>query len=81
MAGATAYYGAQHVETLPGKMNLAILLKNEGTAEAVAEAKALYREVVAGRTAHYGAQHVATLTSKMNLAILLKNEGTAEAVA
>jgi hypothetical protein len=69
------------VQTLTSKMNLANLLKNEGTAEAVAEAKALYREVVAGRTAHYGAQHVETLTSKMNLAILLETEGTAEAVA
>jgi phage shock protein A len=81
VAGFTAHYGAQHVQTLESKMNLAVLLQNEGTAEAVAEAKALYREVVAGETEHYGTQHVQTLKSKMNLAVLLKNEGTAEAVA
>jgi hypothetical protein len=81
VAGFTAHYGAQHVHTLTSKNNLALLLKNEGTAEAEAEAEALYREVVAGFTAHYGGQHVQTLTSKMNLANLLQNEGTVEAEA
>jgi hypothetical protein len=62
-------------------MNLATLLQNEGTAEAVAEAKALYREVVAGETAHYGAQHVQTLITKFNMASLFLACGSARELA
>ena len=62
-------------------MGLAILLKNEKTPESTAEAKELYREVIAGRTEHYGPRHVETLTSKMNLAVLLYDEKTPESTA
>jgi hypothetical protein len=64
VAGDTAHYGGQHVQTLTSKLNLATLLKNEGTAECVAEAKALCLEVVAGFTAHYGATHYQSVRAR-----------------
>ena len=67
VAGFTAQYGAQHVQTLQSKAALAGLLQKERMVEAVAEAKVLLREVVAGRTAQHGAQHLETLRGKMNL--------------
>ena len=47
----------------------------------LAEAKALYQEVLAGKIAHFGARHIETLQSKMSYANLLADEGTVESVA
>ena len=48
-------------------MNLAILLKNEGTPESIAEAKALYVEVIAGFERDLGPDHPFTRKAKSQL--------------
>jgi hypothetical protein len=78
VAGFTAHYGGQHVQTLTSKMNLAgLLLVNEGTPLAMEEAEKLYREVLLGHVAFYGKDHVTTLESHMNLAECLEAQGGA----
>eukprot|EP01051_Picozoa_sp_SAG22_P035395 SAG22_NODE_16590_length_320_cov_0.766816_1_plen_73_part_01 len=67
IAGYTAKYGADHVETLQTKMNLGALYAEQKDYE---NAKPLFESVIAGYTAKYGADHVDTLRAKMNLGAL-----------
>jgi hypothetical protein len=57
------------------------MLQKEGTAEALAEAKPLYKEVMEGRIAQLGRSHPGTLLSVGTYANVLQKEGTAEALA
>jgi len=79
--GKTAHHGRSHPETLMSIGNYADLLKQEGTAEARAEAKPLYKEVMEGNTAQLGRSHPSTLLSIGTYADLVRREGAAEALA
>jgi hypothetical protein len=61
--------------------NYAGLLQQEGTAEALAEAKALIKEVMEGRIAQLGRSHPHALLGIGTYADLVAKEGTAEASA
>ena len=73
LAARTAKLGANHLDTVATKHNLASLYLAE---EKYAPAEALYKEVLALRTAKLGADHPDTLTSKNELARLASEANT-----
>ena len=58
-----------------------MLQQQEGTAEALAEAKPLFEEVIEGHTSHYGRSHPSTLVRVGNYADVLRLQGTSEGLA
>eukprot|EP01047_Picozoa_sp_COSAG01_P120076 COSAG01_NODE_48794_length_378_cov_0.494624_1_plen_87_part_00 len=65
--GYTAKLGADHVDTVTAKMNLAELYRTQGEFEI---AKPMFLEVIDIRTAKLAADHFDTVRAKLNLAIL-----------
>jgi hypothetical protein len=64
MEGSTAQVGRSHWQTLLSVGGYADVLRQEGTPEALAEAQALLREVVAGFEAQFPASHPAVVWAK-----------------
>ena len=65
-------------DILTTKNNLAVLLDEQGTKESVAEAKALYLEVIAGFERDLGPDHPLTQQAKTNSRICKKTQKTSD---
>jgi hypothetical protein len=81
VAGRTQHYGPDHVQTLDARADLALLLADDRTAELdrtlsdVAEARTVYKQVIARFSQHYGTNHLNTLQTQGRFAELLAAEG------